>query len=125
MSTRKPLADLRVVIDSVARMFTEGQIVTVFRNRLRDDNVDEYHRHAADILALAREMPGFVDFKTFAADDGERVSLVTFADATCQRAWATQADHRAAQKAGRASYYASYSIQVGTCTSVHTFTSES
>lgn len=105
-------------------MFTEGQIVTVFRNRLRDDNVDEYYRHAAEILALAREMPGFVDFKTFAAEDGERVSLITFTDAASQRAWATQADHRAAQKAGRASYYASYSIQVGTCTSARSFTTE-
>lgn len=104
--------------------FSEGQIVTVFRNRLRDDNVDEYHSHAAEILALAREMPGFVDFKTFAADDGERVSLITFEDAETQRAWRTQVDHRAAQRAGRAKYYASYSIQVATCTSAHSFTTE-
>jgi heme-degrading monooxygenase HmoA len=104
--------------------FSEGQIVTVFRNRLRDDNVDEYYRHAAEILALAREMPGFVDFKTFAADDGERVSLVTFQDAESQRAWRTHVDHRAAQQAGRAKYYAGYSIQVATCTSVRTFTTE-
>lgn len=106
-------------------MFTKGQIVTVFRNRLRDGDLDEYHRHAAEMLGLAREMPGFVDFKTFAADDGERVSVITFADAATQRAWATQADHRAAQKAGRASYYAEFSIQVGTCTSARSFTTGS
>ena len=107
-------------------MFTEGQIVTVFRSRLRGDaNDNGYETHAAEILALARTMPGFVDFKSFTADDGERVSLVTFADEASQKGWREQSDHRAAQKAGRASYYAEYSIQVSTCTSVHTFTSTS
>ena len=104
-------------------MFTEGQIVTVFRSRLRDDAYDKgYGPHADDILALARTMPGFVDFKTFAADDGERVSVIAFADAASQQAWFRQADHRAAQKAGRTDYYAEYSIQVCTCTSARSFT---
>jgi heme-degrading monooxygenase HmoA len=105
-------------------MFIEGQIVTVFRSRLRPDAYDNgYETHADEILALARTMPGFVDFKSFTADDGERVSLVTFADAASQKGWREQSDHRAAQKAGRASYYSDYSIQVSTCTSVRTFTS--
>lgn len=101
--------------------FAAGQVVTVFRNRLAPTAGSEYHETAEAMLDLAREMPGFVDFKTFGAEDGERVSLVTFADAASQRAWRDQADHRTAQEAGRDRFYAQYSIQVCDCTAVRAF----
>jgi heme-degrading monooxygenase HmoA len=63
---------------------------------------------------LARTMPGYVEHKSFVADDGERVTVVTFADQASHDAWRTQADHREAQRAGIASYYERYSLQVGT-----------
>ena len=100
-----------------------GQVVTVFRSRLRPEAVDEYEPRAAEMFALAHTMPGLVDVKPFAADDGERVTLVTFADAETQRAWREHPDHRAAQQAGRDRFYAEYSIQVCDCTRVRTFTS--
>ena len=37
-----------------------------------------YHEVAADIENRARSMPGFVDFTTFTAGDGQRVSIVVF-----------------------------------------------
>ena len=46
-------------------------------------------------------MPGFVDFKSFVADDGERVSIVTFASVETHRAWRDHPEHRAAQHMGR------------------------
>lgn len=92
--------------------FAAGQVVTVFRSRLRPDHEADYQEHAAAMSALARTMPGLVDFKTFTADDGERVTVVTFADEQSQAAWRTQADHLAAQRAGRSTYYAEYSLQV-------------
>ena len=55
----------------------------------------DYVATADHMLALARSMPGFVDFKHFAAEDGERVSLVTFADADSQTAWREHVGHRA------------------------------
>jgi heme-degrading monooxygenase HmoA len=57
-------------------------------------------------------MPGFVDFKAFEADDGERVSVITFASMQAQRAWRDHPEHRAAQQAGRDRFYASYDITV-------------
>ena len=90
----------------------DRRIVTVFRSRLRPESVAEYHETAEQILELARSMPGFVDFKTFEADDGERVSLVTFASMQSHRAWRDHPDHRAAQKLGRDRFYASYDISV-------------
>jgi len=86
-------------------------IVTVFRSRLRPDH-EGYESTADDMEAAARAMPGFVDFKTFVADDGERVSLVTFASREAHDAWRDDARHGAAQRRGRAEWYAAYRIQV-------------
>lgn len=92
--------------------FGTGQIVTVFRSRLRPERSAAYQEHAARMAALAATMPGLVDVKAFIADDGERVTIVTFADQAAQDAWRGQADHLDAQRRGRSDYYAEYSIQV-------------
>jgi heme-degrading monooxygenase HmoA len=89
-----------------------GQVMTVFRSRLRAD-ATAYPEHAARISALAREMPGYVEHKVFVAEDGERVTLVRFADRASHEAWARDPDHRAAQRAGIDEYYEEYSIAVG------------
>ena len=60
----------------------------------------------------ARTFPGFVEFKQFVADDGERVTLVTFDSAERQAAWRDDVDHRAAQQQGRDAFYAEYDIAV-------------
>ena len=91
-----------------------GQVVTVFRSRLRADGARAYAEDATVIAALARGMPGYVENKVFTAEDGERVNVVTFADADSHRAWRDHPEHRAAQQRGIASYYSEYSIQVGT-----------
>jgi heme-degrading monooxygenase HmoA len=49
----------------------------------------------------------------FVAEDGERVTLVRFADRASHEAWARHPDHRAAQRAGIEEYYEEYSIAVG------------
>jgi heme-degrading monooxygenase HmoA len=89
-----------------------GQVVTVFRSRLRRD-ADAYPDHAARMSALARTMPGYVEHKAFTAEDGERVTVVTFADRAAHDAWAGHPEHRAAQRAGVRDYYEEYSITVG------------
>ena len=105
--------------------FAPGQIVTVFRSRIRHDEggaPDEYATRAAEMLRLAHTMPGLVDVKSFTADDGERVTLATFADEDSQQAWREHAAHRVAQKAGRDRFYAEYSIQVCETRRVQRFT---
>jgi heme-degrading monooxygenase HmoA len=94
----------------------------VFRSRLRDDAGPDYE-HTADALErAARAMPGFVDFKTFTAADGERVSLVVFASREAHDAWRDDPAHRAAQRRGRADWYAEYRIQVCDLVDERTFT---
>ena len=95
-----------------------GQVVTVFRNRLVDDPsaITSYAEELAVVAELARSMPGFVETKTFTAEDGERATIVTFADPDTHRAWREHPRHREAQRNGVATYYAEYSIAVGETT---------
>jgi heme-degrading monooxygenase HmoA len=72
--------------------------------------------------SAARAMPGFVDFKSFTADDGERVSIVVFASPEAHAAWRDDARHRVAQQRGRDEWYAEYRIQVCRLESEHNFT---
>jgi heme-degrading monooxygenase HmoA len=101
--------------------FAAGQVVTVFRSRRRAGSADEYAATAAEMFRLAHTMPGLVDVKTFASDDGEHVTIATFADEESQRAWREHAEHRAAQRAGRNRFYAEYSLQVCDTVRVRTF----
>lgn len=86
-------------------------IITVFRSRLRSLH-DGYDETADAMESAARAMPGFVDFKTFSADDGERVSIVVFDSLDAHNAWRHDPRHRAAQQRGLQEWYAEYHIQV-------------
>jgi heme-degrading monooxygenase HmoA len=87
-------------------------IVTVFRSRLKSDARAKYDPMAARMSELARAMPGYVSHKVFTADDGERVTIVEFADMESHSAWAEHAEHRAAQRQGRAEFYTEYKLQI-------------
>ncbi len=102
--------------------FAEGQVLTVFRSRLTADANPAYGAHAERMSDLAQTMPGYVDHKAFTAEDGERVTIVTFADRDSHDAWRLQTDHVEAQRAGIKDYYQSYSLQVGTVAKVSRFT---
>ena len=69
-------------------------------------------------------MPGFLEFKTFTADDGERVSVVMFDGIDNHNRWRDQPEHHAAQRRGREDLYAEYRIVVGEVFRQHTFTAD-
>lgn len=96
-------------------------IVTVFRSRLREGVDAEYADVAARMDGLVGTMEGFVDHKFFVAEDGERVTIVRFRDAECQRAWAQHPEHVAAQTRGRNELYDWYDVSVSEVTSTRTF----
>jgi heme-degrading monooxygenase HmoA len=87
-------------------------VVTIFRSRLRPEHREEYERWAKKIHDIAVTMPGFISIKTFAADDGERVSIVEFESEETVLAWRNQPDHKQAQELGRKLFYSEYHIQV-------------
>lgn len=87
-------------------------IVTVFRSRLRPEAHADYFDRALPMSALAKTMPGYISHKVFTAEDGERVTIVEFADEASQRNWAHNVLHVEAKKQGRANFYAEYDIKV-------------
>ena len=95
-------------------------VVTIFRSRLRAEH-EGYEETADAMEAAARAMSGFVDFKTFRADDGERVSIVVFDSRDAHEAWRDDPRHRAAQQRGREEWYAEYQIQVCSLEYEHSF----
>jgi len=89
-------------------------VITLFRSRLRPEAREEYERWAGRMNQLAAAMPGFVSIKTFAADDGERISIIEFGSEAAHGAWRDHPDHREAQRLGRERFYAEFQIQVCT-----------
>jgi heme-degrading monooxygenase HmoA len=63
-------------------------------------------------LSTAKTMPGFVDFKSYKADDGERISVVWWRDKETMAAWKAHPRHQIAQRAGRAKWYQTFTIEV-------------
>ncbi len=89
-------------------------IVIVFRSRLKPGVRDEYVALVDRMQEIARTMPGYISHKGFFAEDGERVTIVEFADEEGLRAWRTNPEHVAAQKLARQRYYTEYHVQVCT-----------
>jgi heme-degrading monooxygenase HmoA len=97
-------------------------VITIFRSRLRLESVHEYQPLAARMLELAQSMPGFHSFKTFTADDGERVSIIEFDSLPQLDAWRDHREHKKAQELGRTKFYAEYKIHV--CTTIRNYESQ-
>ena len=88
-------------------------IVVLFRSKLVPTaSSDGYDEMANEMDDLARTMPGFIDVKSFKAEDGERLTLVWWQDEDTLRAWREQARHRVAQRTGRERWYEYYKLEV-------------
>lgn len=99
--------------------------LVVFRNRKRAGmDAAAYADDAARMEELARAQPGFLSFKSYTSEDGEVIALSEWADGDSARAWGQQAEHRAVQRRGRASYYASYTLFACDNPQVHHYEAE-
>ncbi|MFQ5666750.1 MAG: antibiotic biosynthesis monooxygenase family protein [Candidatus Binatia bacterium] len=87
-------------------------VIVLFRSMLSDDAGKDYAAMADEMLARARTMPGFVDFKSFQAGDGERLSLIHWETQETLRAWSDDLRHVAAQRLGRDKWYRYFRVEV-------------
>ena len=88
-------------------------LVVLFRSKLVEAP-DGYDAMAEEMDALARTMPGFIDVKSFKADDGERLTVVWWENEATLTKWREEARHRVAQRTGRERWYEYYKIDVAT-----------
>jgi heme-degrading monooxygenase HmoA len=85
--------------------------VVVFRNRKRAGfDAAAYAADAERMEQLAAAQPGYLSFKSYAADDGEVIALSEWESEQAARAWAEHPDHRAVQNKGRIDYYENYTL---------------
>ena len=90
-------------------------LVILFRSKLTPTAAAEgYSDKAAEMDELARGFDGFVDVKSFVADDGERLTVVWWRDEESLAKWRTDLRHRSAQQQGRAQWYEYYKMDVAT-----------
>ena len=87
-------------------------IVVVFRSRLRPAAVEDYDATATRMEELAVKMPGYVAHKEFAAEDGERLTLVEFESDAAIAAWRMHPEHVEAQRKGRSTFYSEFRLTV-------------
>lgn len=87
-------------------------IVTVFRSRLRPGAEAEYGPLAQRMSELARTMPGYISHKSFAAEDGERVTIVEFESEEALQAWRIHPEHAKAKQRGITRLFGDYKFQV-------------
>lgn len=87
-------------------------VVVVFRSRIRGEGAEEFQRLADQMYALASSMPGFLSYKVYTAEDGERVSIHEWETAEHLRAWREHPEHRKAQRLGRERFYSDYTLYV-------------
>ena len=87
-------------------------IVVVFRSRLDPAAVEDYETTGARMDELAVKMPGYIAHKEFAAEDGERLTLVEFESEDTVAAWRMHPEHVEAQRKGRSAFYTEFRLTV-------------
>ena len=87
-------------------------IVVLFSYTMREDaDVEEEEATADRMWSIVTAMPGFISYKAYTADDGDRIAVVRFESREALDAWKGQLEHQAAQERAREEWYEDYWIQ--------------
>ena len=96
-------------------------MLILFRSKLTDIDPEGYAKMAAAMDAHAKTFDGYIDAKSFRADDGERLTVVWWRDEASLQVWASDAKHRVAQERGRERWYEYYKMDVAQIVRVSNF----
>lgn len=89
------------------------EVVVFFKTDLRDEaRGEEYEEPDARMFEVVSHMPGFLSFKAYTAEDGDRIAVVRFATEDALEAWRSHPEHRVVQARGREFFYRRYWVQV-------------
>lgn len=90
----------------------DAGVVVLFRSVLTRKAGPDYESMHADMVTLAREMPGFVDYRNYVSQDGERLSVIWWDSHEGLAKWRDHSQHRFAQRYGKETWYAWYRIEI-------------
>jgi heme-degrading monooxygenase HmoA len=88
-----------------------GALAVVFTSR-RTPGDGGYAQTADQMVALAASQPGFLGVESARGEDGLGLTVSYWRDEASIRRWREQADHLAAQRAGRERWYRAYAVRV-------------
>ncbi len=97
-------------MSAVARTPEPPYWAVIFTSRRDERPGDGYGETAEHLLQLAAAQPGFLGVEEARDDLGITVSY--WADEASIAAWKAEADHRAAQRAGRDHWYESFGVRI-------------
>ncbi|MEU6220508.1 antibiotic biosynthesis monooxygenase [Streptomyces sp. NPDC047022] len=87
--------------------------------RTQDDS--GYAETAERMEDLVQEIPGFLGMDQARTPGGLSITVGYFRDLAALQEWRTDAEHRAAQKRGRAHWYESYTLHIAKVERSHSF----
>jgi heme-degrading monooxygenase HmoA len=96
-------------------------MIIVFRSKLTAAAGDDYNQTSDAIFAHAKTQPGFVDLKSYQAEDGERLTIVWWENAESLEQWRRDMKHVAAKRTGRERWYEYYKMDVAEITRTSNF----
>ena len=99
-------------------------MVILFRSQRTTAAGDDYAAMSREMLDRARAFDGFIDVKSFKAEDGEELTIVWWRDQASLNVWAADARHREAKAIGRQKWYEHYKLTVAEIVRVTEFQSD-
>ncbi|MFJ6666548.1 antibiotic biosynthesis monooxygenase family protein [Streptomyces sp. NPDC091383] len=88
--------------------------VIVFRSRLTGQAGEEYRATDAALFERVRALAGddLADFRTYTAEDGERLAVVRWRDGETLERWRRDPEHVAAKRRGHKEWFDYYEVTV-------------
>ncbi|MFI1394628.1 antibiotic biosynthesis monooxygenase family protein [Streptomyces sp. NPDC020681] len=102
----------------------EPPYYTAVFTSVQTETTEGYAETAERMMQLVKEIPGFLGYESARAPGGLGISVGYFKDEDAIAAWQRDLEHQAAQRRGRAEWYASYSLHVGKVERSHGFERE-
>ena len=84
----------------------------IFTSRRTDLDAEGYAATAERMVQLASEQPGFLGVESARGTDGLGITVSYWDSLDSIRRWREHAEHRLAQRDGKAKWYASYRLRV-------------
>jgi heme-degrading monooxygenase HmoA len=109
------------VSDAPVEAFEPPYYAVVFTT-VRTDDQSGYRETNARMEELVKDVPGYLGMDHAQTPGGLGITVAYFRDADALTQWRTNAEHQAAQKRGRDSWYDSYTLHVAKVERSHGFT---
>ncbi|WND01476.1 antibiotic biosynthesis monooxygenase [Temperatibacter marinus] len=91
-------------------------IAVIFSNQREEVDEKGYAQTADEMVALASKQDGYLGIESVRDETGFGITVSYWRDEDAIKNWKANADHQAAQKAGRKTWYRAYKTRISTVT---------